>query len=114
MTDKKTRVYIKENSWIAGLAAKKLGSPQVAIVIGRTIHLSNVSRNRFLKSRKWLIHELKHVDQYEQHGFVSFLFKYVLEHIRQGYHNNKYELEARAAETDDTLLYRFEIAYTKG
>ena len=40
---------IKENSWIAKLAAKKLSSENVAIVIGKTIHLHNVSKEDFLK-----------------------------------------------------------------
>ena len=40
---------IKENSWIAKLAAKKLQSDNVTIVIGRTIHLHNVSKEFFFK-----------------------------------------------------------------
>ena len=35
---------IKEQSWIAKLAAKKIRSKNVAIVIGNTIHLYNVSK----------------------------------------------------------------------
>lgn len=43
------QLLIKENSWIAKIAARKLQSDNVAIVIGRTIHLHHVSKEDFLK-----------------------------------------------------------------
>lgn len=90
--------FIKENSWIAKLAAKKLRSDDVAIVIGKTIHLYKTSKADFIKNIPWLKHELCHVKQFQQHGFFIFIFKYLLESIKTGYYNNKYEVEARAAE----------------
>ncbi|MEO6813147.1 MAG: DUF4157 domain-containing protein [Ginsengibacter sp.] len=90
--------FIKENSWIAKIAAKKLQSDKVAIVIGKTIHLHHVSRQEFLKDSKWCKHEMCHIEQFKRHGFFSFIFKYLLESIRNGYYNNKYEAEAREAE----------------
>lgn len=95
---------IKEQSFIARLAAWKLKTDKVAIVIGKTIHLHNTGRTEFLQNKRWLLHELKHVDQFKQHGFLSFIFLYLWESIRRGYANNKYEIEARAAETDEELL----------
>jgi hypothetical protein len=95
---------IKEQSFIARLAAWKLNSDKVAIVIGKTIHLHNTGKLEFLQNKRWLLHELKHVEQFEQHGFLSFLFIYLWESIRHGYTNNKYEIEARAAETDEEFL----------
>ena len=89
---------IKENSWIAKLAAKKLSSENVAIVIGKTIHLHNVSKEDFLKDKNWVKHEMCHIDQFKRHGFFNFITKYLVESIRHGYYNNKYELEAREAE----------------
>ena len=89
---------IKENSWIAKLAAKKLRSERVAIVIGKTIHLHNTSKQAFLKDEKWVKHELCHVKQFQQNGNLIFIIKYLWESIRHGYHNNKYEVEARDAE----------------
>jgi hypothetical protein len=89
---------IKENSWIAKLAAKKLKSENVAIVIGKTIHLYHVSRQDFLNDDKWVKHEMCHIDQFEKHGFLNFIFKYLAESIKHGYYNNKYEIEARDAE----------------
>ncbi len=92
------KVKIKENSWLAKMAAWKLGSKDVAMVIGNTIHLYGVSKNDFLKDERWVKHELCHVRQYKQNGYVGFLAKYLWESIRNGYHNNRFEKEAREAE----------------
>jgi hypothetical protein len=92
--------FIKENSWIAKFAAIKLQSQQAAIVIGKTIHLYNTSAKQFLLNEKWLKHELCHVKQFKQYGYVSFIAKYLWESIKNGYYNNKYEVEAREAESE--------------
>ncbi len=91
-------ISIKENSWIAKIAARKIRSDNVAIVIGKTIHLHNVSKARFLEDKRWVKHELCHVRQFQQHGFASFIFKYLWESMHSGYYHNKYEVEARDAE----------------
>ena len=93
-----TAYRIKEKSFIARLAALKLGSKKVAIVIGKTIHLHNTRREEFLENKNWLLHELKHIEQFQRYGFIRFIFLYTWESIRNGYANNKYEIEARAAE----------------
>jgi hypothetical protein len=93
-------LLIKENSWIAKIAAGKLQSDNVAIVIGRTIHLYHVSKEDFLKDEKWLRHEMCHIRQFKKHGFLPFIFKYLLESLRRGYYQNKYEIEARMAEDE--------------
>lgn len=90
--------FIRENSWIAKLAAKKLRSERVAIVVGKTIHLHNTAKQDFLKDEKWVKHELCHVKQFQQNGYLLFIVKYLWESIRHGYYNNKYEVEAREAE----------------
>lgn len=89
---------IKENSWIAKLAALKLRSKKVAIVIGKTIHLHNTSKQNFLLDKRWVKHELCHIKQFEQYGFLNFIAKYLWESIKNGYYNNKYEVEARNGE----------------
>lgn len=91
-------VIIKENSWIARLAAKKLGVDAVAMVLGKTIHLHNTGKAAFLKDERWVKHELCHVQQFKQHGYIGFIVKYVWESIRHGYYNNRFEVEARKAE----------------
>ena len=83
---------------MARIAAWKLGSDAVAFVLGNTIHLHNVSATDFLANDKWVKHEYKHIEQFNRYGFYTFIWKYLLESIRNGYYNNKYEIEARAAE----------------
>ena len=92
--------FIKENSWIAKFAAIKLQSQQAAIVIGKTIHLYNTSKKQFLLNERWLKHELCHVKQFQENGYVIFIAKYLWESIKRGYYNNKYEVEAREAENE--------------
>lgn len=94
----KTQFRIKENSWLAAIAALKLQSAAVAMVLGKTIHLHGTTRENFLKNKRWVNHELCHVKQYKEHGFFPFIGKYLWESIRCGYYNNKYEEEARSAE----------------
>ncbi len=96
----KGQLPIRENSWLAKLAAYKLGSDQVALVWGETIHLHGVTRHEFLEDEAWVKHECCHIEQFRQHGFFPFLLKYLWESIRKGYYRNKYEIEARNAETD--------------
>jgi hypothetical protein len=91
-------VRIKENSLLARIAAYKLRTKQCAIVINRTIYLHNTSRENFMANRKWLLHELKHVEQYQRYGAIRFILLYLYETVRRGYHNNRFEVEAREAE----------------
>ena len=100
------QVRIKENSWIARVAAKKMRADKVAIVFGKTIYLHNTSRSAFLQDSDWVCHELKHVEQYLQNGFAGFLIKYIMEWMKKGYYNNRFEVEARASEKDIFLLER--------
>ncbi|MEO7983141.1 MAG: DUF4157 domain-containing protein [Bacteroidota bacterium] len=103
------KVRIKENSWIAKMAAAKLKADRVAIVFGKTIHLHQTSKEDFLQDTDWVCHELKHVEQYHQNGFIGFLTKYLFDWMRNGYYNNKFEVEARASENDLTLLKKMEL-----
>jgi len=96
--------FIKENSWLAKIAAKKLHTKTVAMVLGSTIHLYNCSKEDFLNNERWLNHELCHIRQFTQHGNFLFTIKYLYESIKVGYYNNKYEIEARAAENQPTAV----------
>lgn len=95
---------IKENSWVARLAAKYLKAYSAAIVFGNTIHLHNSSQQNFLADTRWLRHEAAHIKQYERLGFFRFLILYATELLINGYHNNKFEAEAREKENDPTVL----------
>ena len=89
---------IKENSLFAKIAAKKLGTSSVAFVLGKTIHLYNTTKEEFLKDEKWVKHELCHIEQFKKYGAINFIYQYLLESIKKGYYNNKFEVEAREAE----------------
>ncbi len=92
------QVQIKENSFLARIAAKKLKANSVAMVIGNTIHLHNVSRKIFLEDERWVRHEMAHIDQYRRYGPVRFLLLYTWYSIKYGYRNNPFEIEAREKE----------------
>ncbi len=89
---------IKENSWLAKLAAKKLRVQSVAMVLGNTIHLHKTTKAEFLKDEAWLKHELCHIRQFKEQGYFLFIVKYLWESLRKGYYNNRFEVEARNAE----------------
>ena len=86
---------VVERSPFARIARMVLKSKNVAMVLGKTIHLSGVTRETFLKDEGWVAHELCHIRQFREHGYLRFLWLYLLESIRVGYYNNKYEVEAR-------------------
>ena len=94
----KPAFYIKENSLIAKLAGFKLQTKSIAMVLGRTIHLHGTTKESFLANERWVKHELCHVKQFAEHGYLLFTIKYLWESLRVGYYNNKYEIEARKAE----------------
>lgn len=98
------KVRVKENSWVAKLAAAKMKADKVAIVFGSTIHLHNTSHEEFLNDTDWVCHELKHVEQYRQNGFTGFLVKYLFYWMKNGYYNNRFEVEARASEKNISLI----------
>ncbi len=94
---------IIENSIFARLARYILKSENVAMVLGKTIHLSGVDRKTFLSNPKWLAHEMAHIRQFKKYGFSLFLYLYLIESLKNGYFNNKYEVEARAVEENINL-----------
>jgi hypothetical protein len=100
------KIRIKENSFLARLAAYILHEDCVAVVIGKTIYLWNTNRKDFLKNKKWLSHELVHIQQFKQYGLLRFLFLYMWESLRNGYYNNKFEVEARQKENDEALVIK--------
>jgi len=92
------KFYVRENSRIARMAAARLKSRNMALVIRRTIYLHGISKEDFLANGPWLQHELTHVAQYKRYGTLGFLIRYLYESWKHGYYNNRYEIEARAAE----------------
>jgi hypothetical protein len=104
-----TTVKIKEDSWLAKIAAKKLNSSQVAMVIGKTIYLYNSSKENFLNNPHWVRHEVAHVKQYSRYGLLTFIILYLFETFNKGYKQNSFEVEAREKEKDATILSEIEF-----
>lgn len=100
-----SHIIVIENALLARLAAWKLGSSQVAMVIGHRIYLWGITRQDFLNQPSWVRHELAHVAQYQQYGTLRFLWMYLIEWMKNGYYNNRFEVEARAAEQPDRIKH---------
>ena len=100
-------IRVKEKSLVACIAAKVLRTDKVAIVFGSTIHLWNTGKNEFLDNMRWVKHELVHVEQFKQYGFVRFIFLYLWETIKNGYYKNRFEEEARSKEQKPLLHNEF-------
>lgn len=98
-------VCIKERSLIAIIAAKFLYEKRMAVVLGNTIHLWNTTKHDFISNQKWLQHELVHVRQFKDHGFAKFLLLYLLESVKHGYHNNKFEIEAQEEQNKKSIFH---------
>ncbi|PUZ27740.1 hypothetical protein GA0116948_10647 [Chitinophaga costaii] len=107
---RKLVVHIKEDAWLAKLAAKRMRSSQMAMVVGCTIYLHGVSRQGFLSDAGWMRHEVCHVYQYRQYGILRFLWLYWREFHRHGYYQNAFEIAAREAENDPELLKNIDFA----
>jgi hypothetical protein len=88
-------VAVVENAWIPALSGLLAGmrQPAAAVTLGRTI----VLHPRACATPRLLRHELAHVRQW-QHAPFTFPVRYVWNHLRHGYRDNPYEVEARAAE----------------
>ncbi|OSZ81808.1 hypothetical protein CAP35_00635 [Chitinophagaceae bacterium IBVUCB1] len=104
------KVRVIESAFVARIAAWWLKLPSAAIVFGSSIFIYGTSKVAFLQNTKWLRHELQHVVQYQRYGFSGFVGRYIIYHIRYGYINNPLEVEARAAETNESLHDRFQIS----
>lgn len=96
---------IIENSVLARMARLKLGSSSVAMVLGNSIHLSGATKEEFLNDPYWVAHEMEHIRQFEEHGTLGFLGRYLLGWVRYGYYNIPFEVAAREAGHRNAALY---------
>lgn len=76
-----------------------------AVTIGRTIYLRGRYGSSYLHA-----HEFMHVLQWEDHGRLGFAIRYLWESLRHGYHNNRFEVEARQYGADNAGEYEELIA----
>jgi len=75
------------------LAKVLLPKRYVAIALGDRVF----TKARSL-SAATLRHEQVHVEQWRRHGLIGFVARYLWYHLRYGYNDNPFEIEARAAE----------------
>ena len=97
-------VYVKQNTFIAKVAAKVLKEKSMAVTVGNTIYLHNTTCESFLKHKVWVCHEVVHVLQYKKSGMFLFLINYIFQSVINGYQNNKFEIEASEKENNPYLL----------
>jgi len=92
--DMNPRTFV--NSPLARIARLVLGNAsRVAMVIGKTVHLSGATREEFLADPEWVAHEEVHLRQVRDLGLPRFLVQYLVESARVGYYQNRFEVEAR-------------------
>jgi hypothetical protein len=88
-------VRIRRGGLIPAIGGRLAGmdGPAAAVTLGRTIFVQSDVR----LSDRLLRHELAHVAQWRRQP-LTFPWRYVLEHVRHGYRDNPFEIEARNAE----------------
>jgi hypothetical protein len=88
-------VVIRAGSWIPRIGGWLSGhdQPATAVTLGSTIIVHPAAP----LTRRLLQHELAHVRQWRQRP-VTFPLRYIWQHLRHGYRDNPFEVEARAAE----------------
>ena len=88
-------VELRACRWVPALSGRLSGMRRsaAAVTLGRTI----VVHPDVPLDRRLLRHELEHVRQWRSRP-LTFPFRYLLCHIRYGYHDNPYERAARDAE----------------
>ena len=87
-------VTLRYATWLPAVAGilSRMRGPAAAITFGRTI----VVHPRVQITERLIRHELAHVRQWEENRW--FPLQYLMNHLRYGYEQNPYEVEARAAE----------------
>jgi len=88
-------IFIKQKSVLAYIASKCLHTNKAAIVLGSYIFIYGCNKEQFIANTKWFNHELQHVHQYQQLGFVIFISKYIYYSFKYGYYLNPFEVDAR-------------------
>jgi hypothetical protein len=85
-----TQMQLRRGGLPPLVAGWVLGRPSVAaITLWRTIFFGP----RTAADAPLLLHELRHVEQFRERR--AFPLRYIWESIRRGYHQNRYEVDAR-------------------
>jgi hypothetical protein len=92
-------VVIRSGRWVPAIGGFLSGHRRAAaaVTLGHTI----IVHPDVQLSERLLRHELAHVRQWRRRRFL-FPIHYAWLHLRHGYHQNPYEVEARLAERMDS------------
>ena len=85
-------IYESNIAWMVGKINKEL-----PYAITTSKDCARYSCSKELVTDKWRKHEDTHKAQYAKLGWFGFVIAYLLESIKHGYYNNKFEIEAREA-----------------
>lgn len=90
-------VELRRGRWIPAIGGRmaRMGRHAAAVTLGRTI----VVHPDVEPTPRLLRHELAHVRQWQRRP-LAFPILYAWNHLRYGYHENPYEVEARDAELE--------------
>jgi Domain of unknown function (DUF4157) len=99
------QVRVIEHSWIA-----KAHLRATATTRRRRIYLRG-SAEDFFENPSLMLHEYCHVFKQWEPGLLTTA-RYILEWLRRGYWDNRFEIEAREFASDN--LYRFRALLTRG
>ncbi|MEX1182270.1 MAG: DUF4157 domain-containing protein [Gemmatimonadota bacterium] len=88
-------ITIRTGRWVPALGGLLSGhrQPAAAVTLGRTIVVHPKAR----LTERLLRHEVAHVEQWRRSPLL-FPLQYAMQHLRYGYRDNPFEIEARAAE----------------
>ena len=87
------RVY---NNWIPQLL--KVGAITLYPFILYSRSQAALSREDY--TRNLFKHEYIHIEQVRKMGWFTFYFLWIVENVRNGYENNKYEVEAYSRQSE--------------
>ncbi len=94
---RRTRLAIA--GWLPRVLSSHIiaGTEIAAITLGRAIYFRKADfyNPHTPRGLAFLAHEIKHVEQFDRHGWVGFYFRYFIEYLRYGY-GERISFEAEA------------------
>lgn len=91
------KIRRKYNSWIPQLLKVGAITLYPFILFARTVQ----GIKKYRRNPEHLFkHEYIHIEQVRRLGWFKFYITYIIEHMKNGYKKNKYEVEAYARQTE--------------
>lgn len=105
----KVKVKIANKFWLCVfyIMSKLYGTN----IIGFTTFWNTIIiRKEQILNDKLLAHELTHIEQINKLGVFKFTFEYIKQLLKNGYANNKFEINARQNEANPkSIICKFDI-----